>query len=260
MISFGDAVKRFPKAIRDLSVQYGKPVELKLEGENTPIDRTIVETLNVALMHLLRNGFDRGIEDAATRIANGKSSQGTIKILASHRGDRIVIEIRDDGGGIDLDKIRARLRKMQLSEAAIEQMQDSELLKLIFEPGFSTADRVTELSGRGVGMDAVRTSLRELRGDIRVETELGIGTTFTIEFPFSLSIVRVMLVERNKLVFAVSVDTVREIIEPLPESILTTGDREELLWKKQKMVERQSIDSSEDFRYGQSFAIWKCRV
>jgi two-component system, chemotaxis family, sensor histidine kinase and response regulator PixL len=255
MLSFGEVVKRFPRAIRDLCIQYGKQVELKLEGENTPIDRSMVETLNVVLMHLLRNGFDHGIEDSSTRIANGKSSQGTIKIQASHRGDKIVIEIRDDGGGIDINKIRARLLKMELSQTAIDEMQDAELLELIFEPGFSTADRVTELSGRGVGMDVVRTSLRELRGDIRVETKLGIGTTFTIELPFALFIVRVMLVERNKLVFAVPVDTVREIIEPLPESISTIGNREELLWQQQRIPLLKLEEKLAFPNYSKSFTV-----
>ncbi len=231
MIPFGDVVKRFPRLIRDLSVQFGKSVTLKIVGENTGIDRSISDNLSDPLIHLLRNAFDHGIEDPATRLAAGKPSQGTIIIEASQRSGETVIAISDDGGGIRLDRIRHRLQQMGLPTAAISNMTEAQLLDTIFEPGFSTATSLTELSGRGVGMDIVRTNIEQIRGNIRVKTQAGVGTTFVMRVPFTLSIIRVMLLERAGFVFAVAVDSVKEIISFQPE--LLTADGQNIAWQSQ---------------------------
>jgi two-component system, chemotaxis family, sensor histidine kinase and response regulator PixL len=223
MSPFGDVVKRFPRLIRDLSVQFGKSVNLKIGGEHTGIDRAILDSLSDPLIHLLRNAFDHGIEDVATRLAAGKTATGNITIEASHRGGETIITISDDGGGIKIDRIRDRLQQMGLPAEEIAKISEAELLDTIFEPGFSTAANLTELSGRGVGMDVVRTNIEEIRGKIQVKTIQGVGTTFTIRVPFALSIIRVMLLERAGLVFAVAVDSIKEIIRFQPDLLTAHG-------------------------------------
>ncbi len=231
MLPFADVVKRFPRLIRDLSVQFGKAVNLKILGENIGIDRAILENLSDPLIHLLRNAFDHGIEDPATRMAAGKPEQGTIVLEASYRNGETIITIADDGGGIRLDRIRDRLQQMGLPAAAVAEMPEAELLDTIFEPGFSTATSLTELSGRGVGMDVVRTNIEQVRGAIRVKTQPGVGTKFIIRVPFTLSILRVMLLERAGFVFAVSVDSVQEIMRF--QSDLLTADGTKISWQSQ---------------------------
>jgi two-component system, chemotaxis family, sensor histidine kinase and response regulator PixL len=231
MSPFADVVKRFPRLIRDLSVQFGKSVNLKIVGEHTGIDRAILDSLSDPLIHLLRNAFDHGIEDVATRLAAGKSTTGNITLEASHRGGETIITIADDGGGIKISRIRDRLQQMGLPAEEIAKISEAELLDTIFEPGFSTASSLTELSGRGVGMDVVRTNIEEIRGRIQVKTELGVGTIFTIRVPFALSIVRVMLMERAGFIFAVSVDSVKEIMRFQPDLLTTDGSQ--LAWQSQ---------------------------
>ncbi len=230
MRPISELFNRFPRAIRNLSVQHSKPIDLKLKGGDTPIERSTLEALNDPLMHLVRNAFDHGIEPSSVRRANGKSDTGSIEIAASYRGNQIIITIKDDGGGIDLDKIRAKVRKMGIGETEIAKFKDNELIDLIFEPGFSTADKLTDLSGRGVGMDVVRTNIRSLHGDIYVDTRLGIGSTFTITVPFTLSVIRVLLVEVNGLWLAIPSNIVEEIILLDPAQIITTAGQKLLQW------------------------------
>ncbi|AFY68890.1 CheA signal transduction histidine kinase [Thalassoporum mexicanum PCC 7367] len=211
MLSFAEAIKRYPRAVRDLSNQFKKPVNLVIEGETTLMDRAVLEALANPLMHLLRNAFDHGIEDRQTRSAAGKPAEGTIKLSAVNRGLQTVITLQDDGGGIRLDKIRDRVLAMGLSDREVQSMSDADILNCIFEPGFSTAEQVTELSGRGMGMDIVQTALKDIRGDIQVQSKPGLGTTFILRVPFTLSILRVMLLEQAGIVFAVPADTVQEV-------------------------------------------------
>ncbi|MEM9976170.1 MAG: hybrid sensor histidine kinase/response regulator [Cyanobacteria bacterium P01_D01_bin.2] len=220
MRPFEEIVGRFPRVVRDWSVQYGKPVELKLEGGTTLIEQFALDQLSDPLMHLLRNAFDHGIERPNVRRSQQKPAVGTIALRAVNRGNRVVITLSDDGGGIDLDRVRDRIRKYNLPIEQVEAMGRQELLSFIFEPGFSTSGTVTELSGRGFGMDVVRTNLKELQGDIQVVTGSGQGTTFTITIPLSLSILRVMLLERSSSVFALPVDMVQEVIRA-PDMDLT---------------------------------------
>ncbi len=226
-----DLVERFPRALRDLNVEHSKNVQLKVEGGNTLIERSILEALNDPLMHLLRNAFDHGIEDAATRHALGKPEQGLIEIKAMHRGNRTIITMRDDGRGISLEKIRSRALAMKLDAALVDSASDEELFSLIFEPGFSTSDQVTALSGRGVGMDVVRNNLKLVRGDITVDTEPGVGTTFTLSVPFTLSVARVLLVESNKMLLAFSTDVVAEIFLLQNERVFPMAGSEVLNWQ-----------------------------
>ena len=230
MRPFAELVSRFPRLIRDLSSQHGKEVDLIIEGKTTYIDRQAIESLSDPLTHLLRNAFDHGLEDTQTRIEADKNPKGKIWLKATQQGNQTVITIRDDGGGIDTQKIRDRLLKLGFSQSQVNQIPETEVIEAIFEPGFSTASQVTELSGRGVGMDVVRSNLQQIRGDIQVDTELGKGTTFTITVPLSLLVLRVVIVESAGMVFAIPVSTIREIIKYDPELVVRQGDKERLIW------------------------------
>ncbi|MEH2259404.1 hybrid sensor histidine kinase/response regulator [Nostoc sp.] len=231
MRPLSDLIERFPRALRDLNVEYGKNVQLKIEGGNTLIERSILEALNEPLMHLLRNAFDHGIEDSATRRLLGKPEQGLIEITATHRSNRTLITIRDDGWGISLEKIRTRALAMGLDASLLANASDEELLSLIFEPGFTTSEQVTALSGRGVGMDVVRNNLKLIRGDVKVDTEPGVGTTFTLSVPFTLSVARVLLVEINKILLAFPTDVISEISLLQDERVFEMAGSEVLNWQ-----------------------------
>ncbi|NCO73900.1 MAG: hybrid sensor histidine kinase/response regulator [Cyanobacteria bacterium] len=233
MRPFGDLVKSFPRLIRDLNLKFKKKVNLNIEGETTLLDRTLMESLNAPLMHLIRNAFDHGIEPPKTRETRGKNPQGTITVSAYNRGTQTIIQVKDDGGGIAFDKICNRLKQMGITHGKIEQMSESEILDYIFQPGFTTSEEVTELSGRGVGMDVVRTNLQEIRGTIEVETKVEKGSIFTITIPSNLSILRVMLVETKTMMFAVPVDTVREVVALSKEKKSYGKEIKELIWQNQ---------------------------
>lgn len=231
MRPLADIVERFPRTVRELSLQYGKTVNLKISGGATLIDRFVAVHLRDPLMHLLRNAFDHGIEDAEIRQAQGKPSQGTIEIQASHRGNQTLISISDDGSGIDLNKIRDRAHQMGLTQELLATMSQSELLGMIFEPGFSTAEQVTNLSGRGIGMDVVRNNLELIRSEIKVDTQAGLGTTFTIGVPFTLSIVRVLLVEIGGMRLAFPTDGVEEMIRFNTAQVFDSPDQQVIDWE-----------------------------
>ncbi|WP_017299221.1 hybrid sensor histidine kinase/response regulator [Nodosilinea nodulosa] len=230
MRPLADIFDRYPRSLRQMSLQYDKPVELKLRGDRTLVDRNVLEALQEPLMHIIRNCFDHGIEDAATRQQRGKPAVGTIAISAQQQNSRTIITIRDDGGGIAVEKIRDRARHMGLDEGLLAAASTQELLSLIFEPGFSTASEVTDLSGRGIGMDVVRSKLKDIRGDIRVDTQPGEGTTFTIAIPFTLSVTRVLIAESRGMRMAFPVDAIEEILALPAESILTTAGRDSFEW------------------------------
>ena len=181
MRPLSDLVERFKRALCDMSMEYGKNVQLKIEGANILIEHSILEALNEPLMHLLRNVFEYGIEDPTTRRTYGKPEQGLIEIKAAHHGNRTLISLRDDGRGISLEKIRDRALAIGLAQAT-----DEELLSLIFEPGFSTSEQVTASSSRSLGMDVVHNKLKLVKGDIKVNTVPGVGTTFTLSVPFTI--------------------------------------------------------------------------
>jgi two-component system, chemotaxis family, sensor histidine kinase and response regulator PixL len=231
MRPISDLVGRFSRALRDMELKYGKRVELKVRGGATLVDRTVLESLSDVLLHLFRNAFDHGIEDPQTRQSIGKPQTGVIEIVAAYRGNQTAIAIRDDGRGIAIDKVKAKALQMGLTPEELESASQKELLELIFEPGFSTAEQLTDLSGRGVGMDVVRTNLWGIRGDIQVDTKLGVGTTFTITVPFTLSIVRVLLVESGGLMLAFPTSAVEEMLRLHPEMVLSAAGKEVLNWE-----------------------------
>jgi two-component system, chemotaxis family, sensor histidine kinase and response regulator PixL len=231
MRMLSEVLGRFPRLLRDLSLTYGKQVELVVRGSSTLVERSVLEVLEDPLLHLIRNAFDHGIETPESRIAQGKSPKGKIEIAAGYRGNQTVITVSDDGNGINFTKLRDRALQMGLSESDLDGSSETELLELIFEAGFSTADRVTELSGRGVGMDVVRSNLNVIGGNVRVETESGQGTTFILTVPVSLSIARVLLFESNGLQMAILTSAVEEILLIKDTSIYTVANQEVLDWQ-----------------------------
>jgi two-component system chemotaxis sensor kinase CheA len=188
MLPISFVFSRFPRLVHDISAKLGKKIELKLVGENTEVDKAVVELINDPLVHLIRNSLDHGIEMPADRLAAGKPETGTIELNAYHRGGHIVIEIIDDGRGLDRNKLIAKaVEKKLISENS--QMSDKQAFELIFMPGFSTAESITDISGRGVGMDVVRKNIQALGGNIEIISELGKGTTISIHLPLTLAII-----------------------------------------------------------------------
>jgi two-component system chemotaxis sensor kinase CheA len=212
MVQIGETFNRFRRIVRDVSLELGKTIELEIRGADTELDKTIVEKLADPLMHIVRNSIDHGIEPAEVRLARGKPEAGTVMLQASHESGSIIIEVTDDGGGLDKDRILAKAIERGLArEGAV--LTDPEITALIFEPGFSTAEAVSNLSGRGVGMDVVRRNVGELRGTIEVETEAGAGTTMRMRLPLTLAIIDGFRVEVAGASCVVPLDVVIECLD-----------------------------------------------
>ncbi|MDM7326472.1 MAG: hybrid sensor histidine kinase/response regulator, partial [Thermosynechococcus sp. Uc] len=212
MRPFADLANRYPRLISELSREHGKKVNLVIEGSHILIDRTVLSVLADPLLHLVRNAFDHGIETTEERQALGKPAVGTITLKAAYRGNQTVITVADDGRGLNPEKIRQTARRLGLARDWLETASDRDLWQLIFEPGFSTASQVTSLSGRGVGMDIVRTNLRQIRGNIQIHSTPGQGTEFTIAIPYTLSMIRALLVEAAGMLLAVPTEGIEEMV------------------------------------------------
>ncbi|MEF1288797.1 chemotaxis protein CheA [Vibrio sp. M260118] len=221
MLPMSFAFSRFPRLVRDLSGRLDKQVELRIVGEQTELDKTVLERIVDPLVHLVRNGIDHGIEQPQQRVESGKSEVGTIELNAYHQGGAIVIEIKDDGAGLDCDKLwNKAIEKGVLSQdSRREEFGDKQIMNLIFAPGFSTAEEVSDISGRGVGMDVVRRNIEELGGHIEVESELGKGSCFTINLPLTLAILDGQLVRVAGEVYVIPLLTIVESIQIDPECI-----------------------------------------
>jgi chemosensory pili system protein ChpA (sensor histidine kinase/response regulator) len=230
MRPLSEIFQRFPRAIRDLSHRHQKPVDLHIRGGHILVERSVLEALNDPLLHIIRNAFDHGIESQEIRMQNGKPLTGNIEINAFYRGNKTIITIKDDGKGISIEKIRQKAKKLGLDEKDLENVSESDLLNMIFEPGFSTADQVTDLSGRGVGMDVVRTNVQEINGDIQVQTFPNQGATFTISVPFNLSITRILLVEVKGNLIAVPSNLVEEVLLSDTPQIMESPGEPVLYW------------------------------
>lgn len=204
---------RFPRMVRDLARTLNKEVSLLLEGKETELDRTVIEEISDPLIHLIRNSIDHGIEEMEVRKKLGKSIKGTIKIRASHQENQVVLTVEDDGAGINIEKVKeSAIRRRLISAQDAETMSEQELIQLIFLPGFSTAQSVSEISGRGVGMDIVRNHIEKLNGLIDVETRMGEGTKFTIKLPLTLAILRGLLIKFQDTTYALPMNSVIEIV------------------------------------------------
>jgi chemotaxis family two-component system sensor histidine kinase/response regulator PixL len=232
MMPIGEVLNRFPRLIRDLSTSYQKPVELKLVGTGVLVDKAAIEKLNYPLMHLLRNAFDHGIEPTEVRLQQNKPERGQIEVRAYHRGSNTIIEIRDDGRGIDFERLRAKAIELEwLTPQQASVANSSQLLEFLFQPGFSTASQVSELSGRGVGLDVVRSELRSIKGTVSIASELGKGTTFTLKIPLTLNIAKLLVCSVGTTAYAIPSDSIEEIIIPQPQQIKRSGHQRFLHWR-----------------------------
>ena len=225
--------QKFPRVVRDLAKMLGKEVDLVLEGEDAEMDKTVLEKLEEPMIHLIRNAVDHGIEDPDERERVGKPRKGTVKLSAYYHGDRIFIEIADDGRGIDVEKVKKKaLEKGIISQDRAEKMTEKDILFLIFHPGFSTAEGVSQVSGRGVGMDVVMNTVSAFRGTIDIETEQGKGTKITLSFPLTVGIIRSLLVSVNGRLFAIPIYSVLEIIQGEDAQITTVSGKEVLILRE----------------------------
>lgn len=211
MVPVSSVFSRFPRLVRDLSRKSGKEVDLVMEGEETELDKSVVEAIGDPLVHLIRNSVDHGIESEEARVAAGKSPKGRVTLRAFHKGNSVAIEIEDDGKGIDPEKMReVAIRKGIITAEEAAQLDDREAVELIFAPGFSSADKITDISGRGVGMDVVRTNIKNLKGSVSTNTELGKGTRFTLSLPLTLAIIDALMVNVSGQTYAIPLDAVSE--------------------------------------------------
>ena len=226
MQPIGRLFQKYPRIARDLARNLGKDVELVLAGEETEIDKTMIEDLSDPIIHLIRNAVDHGVESAADRRAVGKPEKSILKLEARQEGDHILIMVADDGHGMNAEKLRAKaVEKGLITDEEANTMDERQSYNLVFLPGFSTAAQVSDVSGRGVGMDVVRTNIQKLNGSIEIRSQLGKGTTFIISLPLTLAILPVLLVRLGEQPFAVPLSMVREILPIEIEQVQEVGGR-----------------------------------
>ncbi|MBW4522693.1 MAG: response regulator [Scytolyngbya sp. HA4215-MV1] len=234
MLPLGDVLQRFPRMVRDLATRYHKQVTLKLSGTMTLVDKVVLEKLYDPLVHLVRNAFDHGIESPAVRQAQGKIAQATIEIRAYHRGNQTYIEVRDDGRGIDLEAVRRRLLETHLVSAdLVPTLTAEQLYEYLFTPAFSTAEQVSELSGRGMGLETVRSQVKMLKGSLSVTSEPGQGTLFTLKLPLTLTIAKLLVFAVNGKLMALPIDTLVAILAVPESDIQIIQGRQFYRWQDQ---------------------------
>jgi two-component system, chemotaxis family, sensor kinase CheA len=221
MLPINQIFSRFPRLVRDLAGKLGKEVELVMEGEHTELDKGLIEKLADPLTHIVRNSIDHGIETTVERAAAGKNPRGRLRLRAFHQGGNIVIEIEDDGRGLNRQKILAKASERRLPSST--EMSDAEVWQLIFEPGFSTADAVTDISGRGVGMDVVRRNIGEMSGRVDLESSAGHGSRVTIRLPLTLAILDGMLVEVGAETYVIPLASIVESLQPAATNVSSVG-------------------------------------
>ena len=228
MVPIEKTFQKMIRLVRDLSKKSGKKVQLIMHGEDTEIDRNMVEELYDPLVHMIRNAIDHGIEMSEDRKEKGKPETGTIELLAYHKGGNIVIEIKDDGQGLNKNKILKKAREKGLVSEE-EELSETEIYQLIFKPGFSTAEKVTDVSGRGVGMDVVKKALEKLRGKVEIKSEVGKGTTFIIKLPLTLAIIDGIIVKVGKHRYILPTVAVQEVFRPAEQQYNTYAEKGEMI-------------------------------
>lgn len=227
MVPVGKLYQKAPRIVRDLSREFGKKIKLVVEGQETEIDRGIIEELNDPLVHMIRNSCDHGIEPPEERVKAGKPEQGIIKLDADQEGNNIVLKISDDGRGMNPEKLKEKsIEKGVITEEQASQMSDREAYQLIFAAGFSTAKNVSAVSGRGVGMDVVRTNIQNLKGMIDIESEEGKGSTFIIKLPLTLAIIQGLLVKADNETYAIPLSSVIEVVSIEMKNIKSISEQE----------------------------------
>jgi two-component system, chemotaxis family, sensor kinase CheA len=212
MVPVEQLFRRFPRMVRDVAKQCGKEVALVMKGQETDLDKSLLDVIAEPMTHLVRNAVSHGIESAEQRVRNGKPARGTIHLTSYHHGNQVIVEIADDGAGIDVQKVKAKaIEKGLLTSEEAERWGETEILGLVFRPGFSTAVEITEISGRGVGLDVVQTVMHRLKGSVEVETRVGQSTTFRLKLPLTLAIIKALLFRVEHRLYAVPLNAVAEI-------------------------------------------------
>jgi two-component system chemotaxis sensor kinase CheA len=234
MVPVGQVFNRFPRMIRDLSRDLNKEVNLIIQGEETELDRTVIDEIGDPLVHLLRNSLDHGIEHPDERRANGKNAVGEVRLIARHEGNNVIIVVEDDGKGINPDIVKQKaVEKGLITQAEADKMDTGEAVRLVFLPGFSTAAVVTDVSGRGVGMDAVKNKIESLGGMVDVETKINEGSKFKIRLPLTLAIIQALLVKVSEEIYAIPLGSIDSTINITPADIKTVQNKEVILLRGQ---------------------------
>lgn len=243
MMPIESVVNKFPRMIRDLTKKLGKKMELYMTGEDTELDRTVIDEIGDPLMHLLRNSADHGLEGNEERVKAGKPEVGSIFLDAYQDGNNVVIEVRDDGRGIDLEKVKNKaLEKGTITEEQAETMSENDILGLLFRPSFSTAEKITDVSGRGVGLDVVKSKIEGLGGEIECKTVLGEGSTFTIRLPLTLAIITALMVELGEEKYAIPLGSIQSI-EDVPCSDIKYVQTREVINLRSNVIPLIRLDS-----------------
>ncbi|MCR5418205.1 MAG: chemotaxis protein CheA [Lachnospiraceae bacterium] len=227
MVPIENVVQKFPKMIRDLSKQLNKKIVLKMSGEETELDRTVVDEIGDPLMHLLRNSADHGLETPDVRLQRGKPEEGTVFLNAYQDGNTVVIEVGDDGNGIDVEAVKKKaIERGTITAEQAENMEDKDIVNLLFLPSFSTAKVVTDISGRGVGLDVVKSKIESLSGEVDIKTKLGEGSTFTIRLPLTLAIIQALMVEIGGEKYAISLGSIQTIEDVAKSEVKLVENKE----------------------------------
>lgn len=234
MVPVGQVFNRFPRMVRDLAKELNKEINLTVEGEETELDRTVIDEIGDPLVHLIRNSLDHGVEHPDERVAKGKPRTGEVALVARHEGNNVIIMVTDDGKGINADVIRRKaVEKGVVTQEEVNDMDDAEAVRLVFLPGFSTADVITDVSGRGVGMDVVRSKIEALGGVIDVETKVDEGSIFKIKLPLTLAIIQALLIKVQQETYAIPLGSIDSTINITPDDIKTVQNREVILLRGQ---------------------------
>ena len=234
MVPVGQVFNRFPRMVRDLAKELNKELNLTVEGEETELDRTVIDEIGDPIMHLLRNSLDHGLEHPDEREAKGKPRIGEVGLIARHEGNNVVIMVTDDGKGIDADVIRRKaVEKGMISQEEADSLDDADAVRLIFLPGFSTAEQITDVSGRGVGMDVVRSKIETLGGHVDVETKIDEGSVFKIKLPLTLAIIQALLVKVQEEMYAIPLGSIDSTINITQEDIKTVRNKEVIVLRGQ---------------------------
>jgi two-component system chemotaxis sensor kinase CheA len=236
MVPVERTFNRFPRMVRDLAKDLGKSIKLNMSGEETEVDRTVIDEIGDPLIHLIRNSIDHGIENKQARLAAGKPETGTVDLRAYPDGNSVVIEVEDDGHGIDAKRIAAKaIARGLITADHADSMPDHDIINLLFLPGFSTAEVITDLSGRGVGLDVVKTKIEALSGTVEVVSELGKGSKFVIRLPLTLAIIQALMVNLSDEKYAIPLNNIRIITTIEKSQISKVQNQEVVLYRNQTL-------------------------
>ncbi|MDY5102221.1 MAG: chemotaxis protein CheA, partial [Agathobacter sp.] len=242
MVPIESVVSKFPRMIRDLSRTLNKKMELIMTGEDTELDRTVVDQIGDPLQHLLRNSADHGLEDNETRIQRGKPEVGSIYLNAYQEGNNVIIQVGDDGNGIDTEAVKNKaVERGIVTPEQAEVMTQKEIVNLLFLPSFSMAKKITDISGRGVGLDVVKSGIEQLGGDVEVRTKLGEGTTFTVRLPLTLAIIQALMVEVRDEKYAISLSSISNI-ESIPVTDIKYVQAKEVIHLRGSVIPLVRLD------------------